>query len=138
VVAGSPEYLRKHGVPQRPEDLRNHKIIASTSAFSVEDWRFGRRSKVSVKVHPRIRCNYNAAAVSMAASGWGLTRVLSYQVGPEVTAGQLRLVLEDYEEEPFDVHLVHGGTRSVSAKVRAFVDFAAKQLRANPIFAKPQ
>ena len=71
----------------------------------------------------------------MAASGWGLTRVLSYQVGPEVTAGRLRLVLEDYEEEPFDVHLVHGGTRSVPAKVRAFVDFAAERLRPNPIFS---
>ena len=135
VVTGSPDCLLEHGVPQTPEDLKNHKIIAATSAFAGEDWRLGQKEEAMVRVHPRIRCNNNAAAISMAASGWGLTRVLSYQVGPEVTAGRLRLVLEDYEEEPFDVHLVHGGTRSVPAKVRAFVDFAAERLRPNPIFS---
>ena len=137
VVAGSPAYLSEHGVPQTPEDLKDHKIIAATSAFAAEDWRFGQKEKVMVRVHPRIRCNNNAAAIGMAASGAGLTRVLSYQVGPEVTAGRLRLVLEEYEEDPFDVHLVHGGTRSVPAKVRAFIDFAAERLRANPIFRSP-
>ncbi|MEL7519127.1 MAG: LysR family transcriptional regulator [Pseudomonadota bacterium] len=136
VVAGSPAYLSQYGVPQSPEDLKAHKIIAATSGFSSEDWRFGRKAKSAVRVHPRIRCNNNAAAISMAASGWGLTRVLSYQVGPEVTAGRLRLVLEDFEEEPFDVHLVYGGTRAVAAKVRALVDFAAEKLRANPVFAQ--
>lgn len=135
VVTASPDYLSKHGVPQEPDDLKNHKIIAANSGFGGEEWRFGRRIKSSVRVHPRIRCNNNAAAIRMAASGWGLTRVLSYQVGPEVTAGRLRLVLEEFEEDPFDVHLVHGGTRSVPAKVRAFIDLASTRLRANPVFA---
>lgn len=137
VVTGAPAYLRKYGVPQAPEDLKRHKIIAATSGFGGEEWRFGGPSRSSVRVHPRIRCNNNAAAIGMAASGWGLTRVLSYQVDPELTAGRLRLVLEDLEEDPFGVHLVHGGTRSVPAKVRAFIDFAAWRLRANPVFASP-
>lgn len=135
VVTGAPAYLKDHGVPQKPEDLRDHKIVATTSAFAVEDWRFGRDQKTVVRVHPRIRCNNNAAAISIAASGWGLTRILSYQVGPEVNEGRLRLVLEDYEEAPLPVHLVHGGTRSVPAKTRAFIDLAAERLRANPVFA---
>ena len=135
VVTGSPGYLRANGVPQTPEDLKDHKIVAATSAFAGEDWRFGGERKSTVRVQPRIRCNNNAAAIAMAVSGWGLTRVLSYQVGSEVIEGRLRLVLEEFEEEPFDVHFVHGGTRSVPAKVRAFVDFAAERLRANPIFA---
>lgn len=135
VVAGSPEYLGARGVPQTPEDLKDHRIVSVTSAFAGEDWRFGTGRKQSVRIHPRIRCNNNAAAIGMATSGWGLTRVLSYQVGREVTAGQLRLVLEDFEEEPLPVHLVHGGTRSVAAKTRAFIDLAAQRLRGNPIFA---
>lgn len=136
VVAASPDYLKEYGVPQEPEELKDHRIIAVTSAFSGEDWRFGTKDKHIIRVHPRIRCNNNAAAISMVTSGWGLTRVLSYQVGPEVTAGRLRLVLEEYEEEPLPVHLVHGGTRTVAAKTRAFIDLAAQRLRENPIFAE--
>ncbi len=135
VVCAAPAYLNTHGVPQTPESLKEHKIVAATSAFSSEDWRFGRDRKTTIRVQPRIRCNNNAAAISMAASGWGLTRVLSYQLGRDLAAGRLRLVLEDFEEEPLPVHLVHGGTRAVSAKTRAFIDFAADRLRADPIFS---
>lgn len=135
VVCGAPAYFKAHGVPQTPEALKEHRIVAAISAFSGEDWRFGRDRKTVVRVHPRIRCNNNAAAIGMAASGWGLTRVLSYQVGPDVAAGRLRLVLEDHEEQPLPVHLVHGGTRTVSAKTRAFIDLAAARLRADPVFS---
>jgi DNA-binding transcriptional LysR family regulator len=134
VVAASPDYLREFGVPRSPEDLKRHRIVAVTSAFSGVEWRFGRKDKTTVRVQPRIRCNNNASAIAMAASGWALTRVLSYQVGAEVNEGRLRLVLEDYEEDPLQVHLVHGGTRTTPSKVRAFIDFAGQRLRANPIF----
>ncbi|WP_337660922.1 LysR substrate-binding domain-containing protein [Erythrobacter sp. Alg231-14] len=134
VVAGSPDYLREHGVPRTPEDLKSHRIVAVTSAFSSVDWRFGKKDKTTIRVHPRVRCNNNATAIAIAASGWALTRVLSYQVGIEVNEGRLRMVLEDYEEEPLQVHLVHGGTRITASKVRAFIDFASKRLRANPVF----
>lgn len=135
VVTGSADYLRRNGVPQSPQDLKSHKIVAVSSGFSGVDWRFGKDEKAVIRVHPQILCNNNAAAIGMAADGWGLTRVLSYQVGPEVNAGRLRLVLEDYEEASLPVHIVHGGTRNTAAKVRAFVDFAVERLRANPIFS---
>lgn len=135
VVTGSPDYLRERGVPQVPEDLKSHRIVAVTSAFASVDWRFGRDQKTTIRVHPRIRCNNNAAAIGIAASGWALTRVLSYQVGMEVNEGRLRLVLEDFEEDPLPVHLVHVGARTTASKVRAFMDFASGRLRANPIFS---
>lgn len=135
VVTGSPDYLRERGVPQVPEDLKSHRIVAVTSAFASVDWRFGRDQKTTIRVHPRIRCNNNAAAIGIAASGWALTRVLSYQVGMEVNEGRLRLVLEDFEEDPLPVHFVHVGARTTASKVRAFVDFASGRLRANPIFS---
>jgi DNA-binding transcriptional LysR family regulator len=69
--------------------------------------------------------------IEAARSGWGVTRVLSYQVAQDLAEGRLASVLEDYEEEPFPVHIVHPEGRRASAKVRLFVDFAAKRLRAN-------
>ena len=66
-------------------------------------------------------CNTNESAIAAAVSGWGLTRLLSYQIGPQLLAGALQTVLSDWEEEPLPIHVVHPEGRRPSAKVRAFV-----------------
>jgi len=134
VVCGAPSYFERHGVPQVPSDLADHRIIAPTAAWASLDWQFGPGEKTSVTVHPRLLCNTNDAAIAAAERGWGLTRVLSYQIGPALQDGRLQAVLSDYEESPIPVHVVHVEGRRASAKVRAFVDLAVDRLRANRLF----
>jgi DNA-binding transcriptional LysR family regulator len=131
VVCGAPAYLAKHGAPSSPADLAQHRIIAPTGASETFDWHFGREQKMSVSVRPRLFCNTNEAAISAAIAGWGLTRVLSYQVGPALADGRLETLLGEFEEEPLPIHIVHPEGRRAPAKVRSFVDFAAEKLRAN-------
>ncbi|MBB3445438.1 LysR family transcriptional regulator [Rhizobium sp. BK379] len=134
VICGSPIYFEKHGVPISPSDLSRHRIIASTSAWTSLEWRFGVQKKSTVRVNPRLFCSTNEAAISAAASGWGLTRVLSYQIAPQLEAGELRTILSDYEEEALPIHVVHPEGRHASAKVRSFIDFAVGKLRSNRHF----
>ncbi|MFY8096170.1 MAG: LysR family transcriptional regulator [Niveispirillum sp.] len=131
VVCGSPAYLEKYGEPVTPADLRSHRIASSTSAWSSSDWRFGGDQRVTVR--PVLQCNTNEAVISAALSGWGLTRVLHYQIGPALAAGTLRIVLADHEEERLPIHVLYPDGRHAPAKVRAFVDLAVDQLRANPL-----
>lgn len=134
VICGSPAYFEKHGVPMTPGDLSKHRIIASTSAWTSLEWRFGVQKKSAVHVNPRLFCNTNEAAISAAARGWGLTRVLSYQIAPQLEAGELRTILASYEEEALPIHVVHPEGRYASAKVRSFIDFAVEKLRSNRHF----
>ncbi|OCJ32857.1 LysR family transcriptional regulator [Agrobacterium tumefaciens] len=135
VICGSPDYFDRNGVPLTPSDLSRHRIVASTSAWSSLEWRFGSEQKTVVHVSPRLFTSTNEAAISTAVKGWGLTRVLSYQIAPELERGQLQTVLADYEEEPLPIHVVHPDGRHASAKVRSFVDFAVAKLRANRHFS---
>jgi DNA-binding transcriptional LysR family regulator len=125
-------------VPSVPGDLTGHRIIAVTSAWTSLDWHFGKEDGTSVRVNPRLFCNTNEAAINAAISGWGLTRVLSYQVAPALADGKLRTVLADFEEEPLPIHVVHPEGRRASAKVRAFVDLAVARLRANRLIDQPE
>lgn len=134
VICGSPAYFEKHGVPMTPGDLSKHRIVASTSAWTSLEWRFGVQKKSTVHVSPRLFCNTNEAAISAAARGWGLTRVLSYQIAPQLEAGELRTILASYEEEALPIHVVHPEGRYASAKVRSFIDFAVGKLRSNRHF----
>ena len=134
VICGAPVYFEKHGVPMTPGDLSKHRIIASTSAWTSLEWRFGVQKKSAVHVNPRLFCNTNEAAISAAVRGWGLTRVLSYQIAPQLEAGELRTILASYEEEALPIHVVHPEGRYASAKVRSFIDFAVGKLRSNRHF----
>lgn len=129
VICGSPGYLERNGVPSAPADLKNHRIAASTSAWASPEWRFADDHRVTID--PVLQCNTNEAAITLARAGWGLTRALHYQIGPALLAGELQIVLSDYEEPPMPIHILHPEGRAAPAKVRAFVDMAAARLREN-------
>jgi DNA-binding transcriptional LysR family regulator len=129
VICGAPAYFEKHGIPTTPADLKDHRIAASTSAWASPEWRF--RGDQRVTIHPTLQCNNNEAAISAAIAGWGLTRVLHYQIGPALLEGKLQIVLGDYEEPPLPIHVLYPEGRHAPAKVRAFLDMAVSRLRAN-------
>lgn len=132
VVCGAPDYFARHGVPADPGELARHRIIAPTGATASLDWRFGPGASRSVTVQPRLACNTNAAAIAAAVAGWGITRLLSYQVAGLVAEGRLQRVLADFEEEPLPIHVIHPEGRRAAARVRGFVDLAVERLRADP------
>lgn len=133
VICASPAYLRRHGVPKKPADLADHSIVAATAGSAGTDWTFAdAKRRIGVKLSPRILVNTNDGALEAAKEGFGLTRLISYQVAPELATGKLRAVLSDYEEAPMPIHVVHREGRHGSAKVRSFVDLAVEKLRANP------
>ncbi|WP_426131714.1 LysR family transcriptional regulator [Pararhizobium sp. PWRC1-1] len=129
VICGSPRYFESHGVPETPADLKNHRIAASTSAWASPEWRFANDHRVTID--PKLQCNTNEAVIAAAKTGWGLSRVLHYQIGPALMAGELQIVLSDYEEPAMPIHILHPEGRHAPAKARAFVDMAAARLREN-------
>jgi len=132
VVCGAPAYFQTHGLPRTPADLARHRLIDRVGMFGGGEWRFG-SGEGAVKVDSRLQCNTNDAAIEAAAAGWGLSRFLSYQVGPDLASGRLQAVLVAHEEAPVPIHIVHAEGLAVSAKVRAFVDFVAGRLRADRV-----
>ncbi|MDT9002244.1 LysR family transcriptional regulator [Paucibacter sp. APW11] len=133
VIVAAPDYLQRQGVPQTPEDLSAHTIVAASGVTPTPEWRFrdtdgGPRS---IKLQPRMVTTTNDSAVAAAVGGFGLSRLMSYQVAEHVQAGRLQIVLSDYESAPLPVHLVHREGRHASQKARAFLDLAIERLRSN-------
>ena len=130
VVVASPEYLRQHGAPQHPSDLAAHRIVLSASLQSDQAWEFhAGASVVSVPVSPLLRGNNIDMTLDAAREGWAVTRAMSYQVADALAAGDLVEVLADFEDRLAPIHLIHAEGSLRAAKIRAFLDFAAKDLR---------
>lgn len=132
IVCAAPTYLKEHGIPRAPDTLAKHTLIAASGVTPHGDWQFRIGNAMrSIKVRPRMTTTGNDAARTAALSGFGVTRLLSYQVAADIAAGHLRVLLKDFEPAPLPIHVVHREGRRATGKVRAFVDLAVAQLRGN-------
>lgn len=133
VICASPGYLQAHGRPRHPEELSGAPIVATSSIGQLRNWPFlDKGQPLSVRPEPRLVVTANQAAISAACLGLGFTRVLSYQVANKVVAGELEIVLADFELPPLPIHIVYQGGRKAPARIRSFVDFMVKALRDHP------
>lgn len=126
VLCASPSYLARRGTPGEPRDMADHDCIMEHDGAEIEAWRF---ASGTVAVRPRLLVNSASAAVASAAAGHGITRVMSYQAAASVAAGELVVLLPEHEPPPIPVHLVLPSERPETPKVRAFLGFAAPELR---------
>lgn len=129
VVCASPGYLDQHGRPEHPSQLREAKIATTSASQRVNAWAFVEHGQaLNVPIEPRLVVTANNAAINLARQGWGVTRVLSYQVAAAVAAGELEIVLEGFEPPPLPIQVVFQKSARVPAKVHSFVDFLSARL----------
>jgi DNA-binding transcriptional LysR family regulator len=134
VVCASPEYLRRHGIPRLPQDVRDHACVRHTGLAPRPDWRFRvARRMVSVPLNAVISCNDIDASLEACLAGHGLGQFLSYQTAPYRNEKRLRYVLEEFEAEPLPVQVVYPYSRLMTGKVRVFVDDCVAALRKVPL-----
>jgi DNA-binding transcriptional LysR family regulator len=120
IVVASSAYLKQRGEPNKPEAIASHDTVQFGPTMAAPEWRFVEDGReIRVVTTPRLTTNSADAAIQYAAQGGGLTRVLAYQA-----AGQLKIVLEKFEQPALPIHIVYPTSRLLSAKVRAFIDLA--------------
>jgi len=132
VICAAPGYLKSHGLPKKPGDLQNHTIISANSMAPSPEWTLMEDGVAHViKLQSRFTTSTNDSAITAAVGGFGLTRLLSYQIAEFMRAGQLKTVLSQYEPPALPIHVVHREGRHASKKARAFIDLAVERLRAD-------
>jgi DNA-binding transcriptional LysR family regulator len=128
VVVASPAFLRRHGVPKRPQDLQSLECVRLTHGSA--HWAFHDGDQVrSVPVHGALRCNHVQAVIDACVAGLGCGVFMSYQVASRVEQGQLKVVLGAYEPPPRPVNLVVPQARLLPARTRVFIDWMLRDLR---------
>ncbi|RON57553.1 LysR family transcriptional regulator [Pseudomonas frederiksbergensis] len=129
VICAAPAYFEQYGRPRHPGELSTANIVMSSASHLLSDWQFENDGNaLSFRFEPRLVVTANQAAINIARLGWGLTRVLSYQVAGHVANGGLEVVLQEFEPPALPIQVVYQKNNRVPAKVRTFVDFLASRL----------
>jgi len=130
ILVASPDYIALHGAPKSPKYLEEHTLIAASSSSLGKGWRFLKNGeKVYQRIQPRLWVSTNQSAIDAAKSGFGITRVISYQVANDLASGALQTVMEKWQPEPLPIHIIHREGHRTSRKVRAFIDLLANNLK---------
>jgi DNA-binding transcriptional LysR family regulator len=128
VIAASPAYLRRHGVPQHPRDLLAANCVRNINS-AAPNWSFVDKGRsFNVAVRGNLDFNHVAPALEACAAGLGFGRFFSYQVAPFLREGRLALVLEDYEPAPRPVSLIYPTARQLPMRTRVFIDWMRAEL----------
>lgn len=140
LLVASPGYLKKHGIPKAPAELKQHNCIGirqGDEAYGV--WRFqpvkGKgRSKaaetVSVKVRGNLTTNDGGIAVNWALDGHGILLRAEWDIQKYLDSGQLVPVLEDYRSPDADIYAVYAERHRTSLRVKTLVEFVAAKFKA--------
>ena len=131
-LCGSPDYLRRHGMPVHPLELSQHAVIAYTLLAMGDQWQFtGAEGPVTVKVKPRMRSNSGDTCCVAAVSGQGLVLEPTFLVGPYLRTGELVEVMPQYRSMDLGVYAVYPTRKYVPPKVRALIEFLGQSLKDN-------
>jgi len=131
IACASPGFLKNHGAPRDLEALMHLPSVVFNSPY-LSPWRFRMpqtRKQITIEVDPRLLVSAPDAAVDAAIQGVGLTYVLEHDAAAALEAGQLEVILEEFEVEPVPVHMIHVSRNLMPIKLRRFIEFAAPKLR---------
>jgi DNA-binding transcriptional LysR family regulator len=130
MVAASPEYLARAGVPETPADLSRHPCLIYSSVQGDDRWQFtdARGQGITVQVRGPLRSNNLSAVLAATRAGHGFA-VLPWYVARESAAeGRIQRVLEGYALPVQELHAVYPSPKLVPSKVVAFISFLQEAL----------
>jgi DNA-binding transcriptional LysR family regulator len=123
VTVAAPSYLEKYGVPQTPEDLKNHNCIVGRFG---SEWAFKRPedgSRFSVRVQGNTVINSGDALREAAVAGLGIIQGTWFLARKDLERGAVQSILTDYALEGTPIALLYPANRHLPRKTRAFLDF---------------
>lgn len=138
VVCASPGYVAQHGYPAAPADLAHHTALRFALAaddrwFLVDGSRSGAAAGHAVQLQGRLRVDDTDALLELAIAGSGVALLPVWAIGTALREGKLIRLLPDWEAQPTRaepaIWAVYPPKKTVSSKVRAFIDFYAALYR---------
>jgi LysR family transcriptional regulator, regulator for bpeEF and oprC len=129
VICGSPDYFRKFGRPDTPQDLRGHNCLADLYS-GPKSWPFRNASRpLLVEVKGSLSSNNNAVLIQMALAGSGIIRVPLHAVKAEIADKRLDVIFKNAALSPERMCAYYAKAKRLPAKTSDFINFLQTSLR---------
>nr|WP_315476223.1 LysR family transcriptional regulator [uncultured Undibacterium sp.] len=123
VLVASPAYLAKHGIPQMPSDLTEHRCV-SYANFGKSIWKLTRGEEIAqVSVGSYFSANEATALLQACLAGGGVALQPTYLANPYLLDGRLQQILPEWCLPEMSIYALYPSRKHLSPAVRALLDF---------------
>ncbi|WP_281560612.1 LysR family transcriptional regulator [Thalassomonas sp. RHCl1] len=130
----SPAYLARYGMPEKPEDLHQHKLLFFKHSIRKEQWLFVvEGEQKAIKFHWDWMSDNGRLLNEAAAHDMGIIQAPSYSVAPWVEKGLLVEVIPTYSIKPLTISAIYPHRYDLSNRVKTFVELAKGYFKDNPV-----
>jgi DNA-binding transcriptional LysR family regulator len=161
MCVATPEYLRRHGTPQHPNDLVKFDCLSlSSEASQTRGWAFrvprnapGRQQQgaaeaarpavesgwvvVYLKPAGPLDCSDGQVLLDWCLAGWWLAWRSTWEVEGDVAAGRLVEVLADFAAPPNGIYAVFPQRKHLPLRVRLWIDYLKHHYSEPDFFRNP-
>ena len=122
LTVAAPRYLKQHGTPQAPVDLKDHNCLVGR--FGPE-WPFRDKDghALTVRVSGSAVIRSGDALREAAVAGIGIAQGTHWLFRKDLEMGVVKSLLSTYAPEDAPISVLYPANRFLPAKVRAFIDF---------------
>ena len=138
VVVASPDYLKAQGRPKTPQDLLAHNCLLLRFPGSQQfQWSLeGDDGVVTLPVAGNMDSDNGEVLREWCLAGIGLALKSLWEVGPDLKAGRLKVVLPAWRPLGHAVYALYPHSRYLPPRVRAFIDFLIETYGPKPYWEK--
>ncbi|RON06506.1 LysR family transcriptional regulator [Pseudomonas brassicacearum] len=132
VNCASPAYLQRYGVPQRLEDLAQHRLVHYVGVLGSRSEGFLYEEEGKLHRMPMtgsVTVNNTDAYESACLGGFGVIQAPLMGMQPYLLSGELVAVLPQFNAPAMEVSLLYARQRHLPLRVRAFMDWLGQVIQ---------
>lgn len=124
VLCASFDYLNKNGVPQHPEDLKEHSCLHYGQIVTGNQWQLKYKDQVHQVTVKGVLCSNNGEVLKDAViKGLGIALLPTFIIERELKQKTLAIVLSDFQPLAISLCLLYPLNRHLNTKIKLFIDF---------------
>jgi DNA-binding transcriptional LysR family regulator len=132
LCVATPEYLKRHGTPEHPNDLMKFACLTlSSDASQTRGWAFllpreggkGEPEIAHLKPAGPLDCSDGQVLHDWCLQGWGIAWRSTWEVEQEIADGRLVEVLAEFAAPPNGIYAVFPQRKHLPLRVRLWIDF---------------
>ena len=125
----SPDYFDVAGIPNTPEELKNHRTLGFKQPSCLNLWPLSFNGREGYLINPSMICSSGEVIRKLALSGTGIASLSDFFIQEDIEAGHLLPVLEEYHSGWHkDIWAVFYKKNILPARIQVFVDFLTEKL----------
>lgn len=132
VCVAAPSYVEKHGSPESPHSLVQHRCLRYRPTPLESEWRFTAPKggdAFSVPITPLWTVDDGATLLALTRSGEGIAVMPGFMVRSELAIGGLTRLLPSWKLSTLELWALLPAGRKAPPRARAFVDFLARRFK---------